>query len=181
MNTSWNCWRVVAGAVIGCTALVPTPGNAAAGNAATNGAAHSTAAHAEAKNSAGGQSVFVAPAAPQSVFAVPRNREQGKDPFYPRSTLVYGEDLTTKTTNAPTPVAEFFLRGISGTDDNPLAIINNVTFGVGDELEVSTKAGKMKIRCLKINKEAGTATVQMGGLIRELRLNAPTQLTPAGK
>jgi len=181
MSTSLNHWRALAGALVGLLAVAATSAVAASGNVATNIEGHATATRPQANAATSGQSVYVTPAAPQSVFVVPTKREEGKDPFYPRSVLVYGEDLTSKSNNAPPPVVEFFLRGISGTDENPLAIVNNVTFGVGDELEVPTKAGKMKIRCLKINKEAGTAMVQAGGLIRELRLNAPTTLAPAGK
>jgi hypothetical protein len=113
---------------------------------------------------------FVAPPIPQSVFVLPKKPAEGRDPFFPKSTRVYGEDQSAKPVKPATPVAELVLKGISGTAEQPLAIINNVTFAVGDELDVPTKAGRMKIRCLEINKDAGTAAVQMGGERRELRL-----------
>lgn len=71
------------------------------------------------------------------------------------------------------PVAsavELTLKGISGTAAEPLAIINTTTFTTGEELDVFTTAGRMRVRCLEINMVTGTALVQVGGDRRELRL-----------
>jgi hypothetical protein len=116
------------------------------------------------------QPPFVAPAVPQSAFVIPKKQAEGRDPFYPKSTRPYVGDLATTKPVVTAPVAELLLRGISGTDENPLAIINTTTFGVGDELDVTTKAGKMRIRCIEINKAVGTVSVQVGGERQQLRL-----------
>jgi hypothetical protein len=114
---------------------------------------------------------FIAPAVPQSVFVIPKKQVEGRDPFFPRSTRVYGiTSVSTNKTAVVSPVAELSLKGISGSDENPLAIINTTTFAAGEENDVTTKAGKMRIRCIEINKAAGTVTVQVGGERRELRL-----------
>lgn len=113
---------------------------------------------------------FIEPPVPQSQFIIPKKSSDGKDPFFPKSTRVISGD-TPIAKPGPTPVvAELLLRGISGSDEQPLAIINTTTFGLGDTLDVTTKAGKMSIRCLEINKTTGTVLVQIGGERRELRL-----------
>jgi hypothetical protein len=108
---------------------------------------------------------------PRSEFAQPKTKEQGRDPFFPASTHPYEAEKSPVKTLGPAPVvAELFLKGISGTEDRPLAIINTTTFTVGEENDVITKAGRMKIRCLEINMTHGTVVVQLGGERRELRL-----------
>jgi hypothetical protein len=51
-----------------------------------------------------------------------------------------------------------------------LAIINNTTFTTGEENDVITTAGRMRVRCVAINMVHGTVLVQVGGERRELRL-----------
>lgn len=112
---------------------------------------------------------------PQSTFVVPKKKEDGlRNPFFPNSTQPYGEEANPSkpTGPKPPPAAELVLKGISGTEDRPLAIINTTTFTVGEENDVITKAGRMKIRCLEINMTNGTVAVQLGGERRELRLPA---------
>ena len=116
------------------------------------------------------QSLYQAPVVPMSEFVMPKNRAEGRDPFFPNSTRPYGVDATVKSVVPVTPVADLTLKGISGTDEQPLAIINNTTFTNGEENDVTTKAGKMRIRCIEIHKDAGTVLIQVGGERRELRL-----------
>jgi hypothetical protein len=116
------------------------------------------------------QPPFIAPAVPQSAFIVPKKAAEGRDPFFPRSTRVYGTEPSTNKVVAVTPVAELVLKGISGTPEKPLAIINNTTFTSGEENDVVTQAGRIRIRCIEINMDAGTVVVQVGGERRELRL-----------
>jgi hypothetical protein len=116
------------------------------------------------------QPPFIAPAIPQSTFVIPTKRAEGRDPFFPRSDRVYGEKVSTNKVAVVTPVAELTLKGISGTPEKPLAIINNITFTSGEENDVLTQAGRIRIRCIEINMDAGTVLVQVGGARRELRL-----------
>jgi hypothetical protein len=67
-------------------------------------------------------------------------------------------------------VAELHLKGISGTAEKPLAIVNTTTFTSGEENDVLSAGGRLRIRCLEINMAAGTVLVQVGGERRELRL-----------
>lgn len=109
-----------------------------------------------------------APALPLSTFAVPRKVTEGRDPFFPNSSRVYGE--STATNRAPTVVADLVLKGISGTTEQPLAIINSTTFTAGESNEVILKNGRMRIQCVEINMSAGTVLLQVGAERRELRL-----------
>lgn len=130
----------------------------------------STAKPADAKNEVAGSAVLLPP--PQSVFVLPRNATEGKDPFFPNATRVYTSQAPAKTKVpvAPALVADLALKGISGTTEEPLAIINTTTFTTGEENEVITKAGRIRVRCVTINMGLGTALVQIGSERRELRL-----------
>lgn len=109
---------------------------------------------------------------PQSVFVIPKKATEGKDPFFPGSTRVQNVNVEVKP-KGPTPVViELSLKGISGTAAEPLAIINTTTFTTGEENEVITEGGRMRVRCVEINITAGTVLVQVGGQRRELRLQA---------
>ena len=106
---------------------------------------------------------------PVSQFVVPREVEEGKDPFHPRSTRVYRTDAP-KAAEKPTVTVELSLRGMSGSADRPLAIINNVTFAVGESSDVVSRGNRLRVTCLGIDMTTGTAVVQVGSEQRTLRL-----------
>lgn len=110
-------------------------------------------------------------APPVSTFVVPRKPVDGRDPFFPNSNRVYGTDNTV-TNRPPTIVADLVLKGISGTPEQPLAIINTTTFTVGESNEVILKNGRLRIQCVEINMSLGTVLLQIGSERRELRLGA---------
>jgi len=107
----------------------------------------------------------------QSVFIMPKGKPEGVDPFFPRSNRPYfGTPLPVAPTN-PEPVAvavELKLKAISGLPEHRLALINNHTFEAGEEGEVVTTTGRMRIRCLEITQDS--AVVQVGAERRELHL-----------
>jgi len=111
---------------------------------------------------------------PQSIFVVPTSERQGRDPFFPRTTRLFAAAPTVGTgivkTNQPSVPVELALKGISGTPERPLAIINNQTFAVGEENDVVSGARRMRIRCVEINVAAESVTIQVGNERRELRL-----------
>jgi hypothetical protein len=108
------------------------------------------------------------PAAPEvvsrSVFVVPTNPKDGRDPFFPNSTRLY------ETISAAQPhvaeVSSLVLKGISGPADHRLAIINNHTFGVGDEENIVTPQGPIHVRCVEI--KASSVVIESGGQRHEL-------------
>ncbi len=83
-----------------------------------------------------------------SVFEIPNSLKEGHDPFFPNSTRFIKRAPTPKPVEGPV-VLEF--KGVSGTADRPLAIINNRTFAVGEEQDVTTANGKVKVMCLEID------------------------------
>ena len=108
------------------------------------------------------------PAAPEvvsrSVFVIPTNPKDGRDPFFPNSTRPY------ETVSVARPhvgeVSSLVLKGISGLSDHRLAIINNRTFGVGDEANLVTPQGPIHIRCLEV--KASSVVIESGGQRHEL-------------
>ena len=114
----------------------------------------------------------VLPPPPQSVFVMPKKATEGRDPFFPNATRVYLSDTEVKPKGPVAAVVDLSLKGISGTAAEPLAIINTTTFTTGEENDVITTAGRMRVRCVEINMLKGTVLVQAGGERRELRLQS---------
>lgn len=107
---------------------------------------------------------------PQSVFEMPSvaDRDKVKDPFFPDSTR-----FNPRPGPIPSPptviLADLVLKGLSGRPEAPLATINNVTFGVGEEHRVSILKGRVLVRCLEINLGNETVTIEAAGQRRVLR------------
>src|ERR1035441_9927460 len=87
------------------------------------------------------------PAAPEvvsrSVFVVPTNPKDGRDPFFPNSTRSY--EIVSAARPHAGDVSSLVLKGISGPPERRLAIINNHTFGVGDEQDLAIPHGRIQI------------------------------------
>ena len=112
---------------------------------------------------------------PKSVFVMPKDKDQGVDPFFPKSHYPYTGPVVPIVipTNTPEPVrveVDLKLKAISGLPEHRLALINNHTFEAGEEGEIITNKGRMRIRCLEIHQDS--AVVQVGSERRELRLPA---------
>jgi hypothetical protein len=104
---------------------------------------------------------------PQSVFVVPSNVKEGRDPFFPGSSRAF-TTFAPKIKTSVASVTSFVLNGISGTPEHRLAIINNRTFDTGEEAEVKTVNGRVRIRCAEIREDA--VTIEMGAEKMILRL-----------
>ncbi len=103
---------------------------------------------------------------PLSTFGSPTTLNEGRDPFYPNSTRVLAM-MRPVEKKGPGP-ATLELKGISGTSDQPLAIINNRTLAVGEEQDVNTAEGRVRVLCLAI--EGTKVRVKVQGETRELML-----------
>jgi hypothetical protein len=106
----------------------------------------------------------------KSEFVVPRKATDGRDPFFPDSTRPYMTDTVVKAAVVATPDVEFTLKGIAGSAESPLAIINTTTFTTGEENEVILKSQRFKVRCVEINMTAGTVLIEYAGSRRQLKL-----------
>jgi hypothetical protein len=112
----------------------------------------------------------VAPASPRSVFDVPTNAKDGRDPFFPESSRLADEAAraaAATVASSTTEVSSLKVPGISGTPGHLLAIINNHTFSVGDEGDVITTSGRIHLRCVDIQPDA--VTVEIGGRIHRIK------------
>ena len=108
----------------------------------------------------------------QSLFVMPTAPKEGKDPFFPRSLRPYNtRPMTTNNVITAPIIADFRLNGITGPPDHRLAIINFKTFDTGEDGDVNTNAGRMRIRCLEIG--ADSVVIQIGAERRMLRLREP--------
>jgi len=107
-----------------------------------------------------GEAVF-----PKSEF----DERAGKDPFFPYRVLV--PVIKKPTDPIPSDAGRFLvLNGVLGTANRPLATINSRPFEAGEEGEVPTAAGKLKIRCLEIRKDLVIIEIMNSGERKELRL-----------
>lgn len=87
-------------------------------------------------------------AIPLSVFDL--TAKPTRDPFFPNST----RSPFPQATNAA-PVFSpscLTLKGVSGSSSQRLAIINNRTVAAGEDAEVATTAGKVKIHCIEVKE-----------------------------
>mgnify|MGYP007098744480 CR=1 FL=1 len=128
---------------------------------------------------AAGTPTNAAPATIRSVFIIPTGAKDGRDPFYPTTTRSLGDatpaggsQTATNATTASQPVEIAFLKfpGVSGTPGNLLAIINNHTFAVGDEGDVTTPNGKIHLRCVEIHPDV--VVVEIAGKIHRINLES---------
>lgn len=100
-----------------------------------------------------------------SSFTIPTNALEGRDPFNPLSPRVYGT-APRLTKKAPPGPIKLVVKGISGTRERPFAIINDRTFGIGDEQNVHTANGRVLVKC--INIDGINVTIESQGQIRRL-------------
>jgi hypothetical protein len=107
----------------------------------------------------------VSEAAPRSVFVIPANPKEGRDPFFPASLRPYEHAQAAQPHTVE--ISSLVLKGISGPPDNRLAIINNRTFAIGDEQDLVTAQGRIRIRCVEIN--ANSVIIESGGQRQELK------------
>jgi hypothetical protein len=74
-----------------------------------------------------------------------------KDPFFPLSL----RQPVQATNAAPAfSAASFNLKGLSGSSGHRLALINNRTVAAGEDAEITTTSGKIKIQCLEIKESS---------------------------
>ena len=101
---------------------------------------------------------------PASQFAIPTSRAEGRNPFFPESTLTkVPQNSPTNTTGRVSAIA-LTLQGISGR----FALINGRTFAEGEDGDVTVNQSKVHIHCIKI-KEDGV-TIEVNGNRQELKL-----------
>jgi hypothetical protein len=107
------------------------------------------------------------PAPVRSVFLMPANAREGRDPFFPDSARPYEAAVAASRT---VEANAFSVKGISIERGHAMAIINNHTFTVGDEGDVQTTSGRVHLRCTEIRP--GVVVIEVNGIKRELIIGA---------
>jgi len=93
----------------------------------------------------------------------------GRDPFFPNSLRRGPEPEKGQPREKPQPASELVLKGIVGSANHRLALINdNTIMGVGQEESVRVPGGQVKVRCLEIGE--AYAVIQVEGEVQTKRL-----------
>jgi hypothetical protein len=95
---------------------------------------------------------------------------KGRDPFLPRSNR---QSLEPSENGDSAPTIILVLKGISGSVNRKFAIINDRTFGSGEEAEVVTAGGRIRIRCQEILTDRAIVTI--GNNPEKIELRLPTR------
>jgi hypothetical protein len=105
---------------------------------------------------------------PNSVFTIPSQPSEGRNPFFPQSAPHVPPPSFPK--NPSVEASWFVLNGITSPPKRT-AMINGRTFEAGEEGEVRVASGaKVLIKCEEIRAES--AIIITGGARRELRLRS---------
>jgi len=107
------------------------------------------------------------PEIPRSVFIQPTSEKEGRDPFFPNRKAIYVVATVKSSTNTMSFTGDLKVSGISGTRERPLCVINNTVLAPGDETDVPTPSGKIRVLCLAIQDD--TVTISVNGVRQELR------------
>ena len=71
-------------------------------------------------------------------------------------------------TNTTVEVTALVVRGVSGSSDHRLVIINNHTFAAGDIADVITEQGRIRVHCVEIKPHS--VVIEIRGQYHELPL-----------
>ena len=96
------------------------------------------------------------------------NPQFGKDPFFPKSSRREVVVENPNTVVEPLQASGLSLKGISGTVGKRLAIINNRTFEVGEEIILRVANQSFKVRCVEIRDKS--VIISINNVSKELFL-----------
>lgn len=103
---------------------------------------------------------------PKSVFVVPTNPKEGRNPFFPYAPQ---PTVVPKSGGGIFPTDGFLLNGITSPPKRT-AMINGRTFEAGETGEVKVNGLKVLIKCEEIRDDS--AIINIDGQRRELRLRS---------
>lgn len=102
----------------------------------------------------------------KSVFVLPTNPNEGRDPFFPNSMRPYQDAAPVQRA---VDLTSLEIKGYSEIAGHRYVIINNHTFAEGDEGDVITHGGRVHIRCLAVS--AQSVLVESNGARHLLKLS----------
>lgn len=108
------------------------------------------------------------PVPAMSVFTMPTSAKDGRDPFFPDSTRIFDANVpaATATVARTVEITALKLKGYSMVNNQPIVIINNHSFMIGDEGDVLTTSGRVHVRCLNIRPSV--VNVEVNGQRQDL-------------
>ena len=112
-------------------------------------------------------SAVAEPQIPLSVFVVPKDPTQGKDPFFPASSRPYGPGKQMQTNKTAVVEVTLILNGFIPPN---LVMVNGRTFAEGEEGDVVVSGVRKRIRCIKIKEDSALIELLPEGQRQELRL-----------
>lgn len=167
MNTSSLYFRIARHAIIACAGVSLFVFVFAASGAALEKTNLTTKV---AQSGAPSAAVKAAPIeVPLSQFTIPASASEGRNPFFPDSTLA--KVAQNSTNPAPKIAVMLTLNGTSMAGAKRFALINGRTFEAGEEGEV-TLGGSRKVHVLCVSIKADGATVEVDGIRQELKLKS---------
>jgi hypothetical protein len=93
---------------------------------------------------------------------------KGRDPFFPNSTRRNPVPMAPVTTDKPPPASELVLKGLVGSVNHRLAVINNAILEAGESSSVRVPSGRVRIKCVEIGGDYAVILVE--GEIQPRRL-----------
>jgi hypothetical protein len=103
----------------------------------------------------------------QSVFVIPATPQEGRNPFFPNSTM--GMVVMRPRQTNQTETLSFVLNGIT-SPPRSTAIINGRTFEIGEEAEVKLASGtRVLVKCEEITTDSATISVNRERRVLRLR------------
>lgn len=105
---------------------------------------------------------------PKSIFVVPSSPSEGRDPFFPLSRRLVADVPPSNGEVPKPPTVALTLKGVSGTESRRFALINDKTFALDEEREVSVGTTKYRVHCIEIREDS--VIVDVNGTRLELRL-----------
>jgi hypothetical protein len=93
---------------------------------------------------------------------------KGRDPFFPNSTRRNPVPVAVATTDKPPPASELLLKGLVGSANHRLAVINNAILELGESISVRVPSGRVRIKCMEIGEDYAVILVE--GEIQPRRL-----------
>jgi hypothetical protein len=96
---------------------------------------------------------------------------QGRDPFFPNSHRRDPVPVKGPAPGKPPPASEFVLKGIVGSANHRLALINEDILEVGEEGSVRVPGGHLRLQCLEIGEDYAVIKVEGEIQTKRLQLN----------
>ena len=108
---------------------------------------------------------------PKSIFVIPSNPREGRNPFFPQAAVQPPPPDKTRTSGKQPPKTDaslFVVNGITPVGPRITIIINNHTFEVGESAEIKLANGaKAMVKCLEIR--ADSVLIEVDGQKIELK------------